>query len=74
MDEDAYFHEIFEEFLALKKELGESVEQLTFEKFQGTLIKNRDTLKARYGCASVRFQVYEKDSKASLKATPVKNS
>lgn len=73
LDEDTYFHQIFDEFVALKKELGESVDQLTFDKFKVTLTKNRDTLKARYGCNSVKFQVYEKSGKASLKATPVKN-
>jgi hypothetical protein len=72
VDEEAYFHEVYEEFLALKKELGESVDQLTYDKFKGTLVKNRDTLKDRYGCASVKFHVYEKGGKASLKATPVK--
>ena len=72
-DETAYFQQIYDQFVALKTQLGEPVDQLTFEKFQITLAKNRDTLKARYGCASVRFQVYEKDGKASLKATPVKD-
>lgn len=72
-DEEAYFHQIYEKFVALKKELGESVEQLTYERFKGTLVKNRDTLVARYKCSSVKFQVYEKDGKASLKATPVKD-
>ncbi len=70
-DETAHFQEIYEQFSALKKQLGEP--ELTFDKFQLTLIKNRDTLKARYGCSSVKFQVYEKDGKASLKATPVKD-
>ena len=73
-EELAYFQEIYEQFVALKGQLGEPADQLTFEKFQITLAKNRDTLKARYGCATVRFQVYEKDGKASLKATPVKDS
>ncbi len=72
-DEETYFHQIFDEFVAMKRDLGESVDQLTFEKFKVTLTKNRDTLKARYGCSSVKFQVYEKNGKASLKATPVKS-
>jgi hypothetical protein len=72
-EELAYFQEIYEQFAALKKQLNEPLDQLTFEKFQVTLAKNRDTLKARYGCSAVKFQVYEKDGKASLKATPVKD-
>ncbi len=71
-DEESYFHEIFEQFVALKKKLGEPVQQLTYDRFKGTLIKNRDTLVARYACSRVKFQVYEKGGKASLKATPVK--
>ena len=52
---------------------GEATEQLTFERFLVTLKKNRDTLMARYDCKRVKFQVYEKDGKASLKATPIKS-
>ncbi len=72
-EEQKYFKEIYQEFIDLKKNLGESVEQLTFERFLGTLKKNRDTLMARYDCQYIKFKVYEKDGKASLKATPVKD-
>ncbi len=71
-DELAYFRKTHSEFIALKQKLGEPVDQLTFERFEVTLKKNRDTLIARYGCKSVTFNVYEKNGKASLKATPVK--
>jgi len=71
-EEQAYFRKIHAEFVALKQKLGEPVDQLTFERFEVTLKKNRDALVARYGCKVVQFQVYEKDGKASLKATPVK--
>jgi hypothetical protein len=71
-EEQAYFRKIHGEFVALKQKLGEPVDQLTFERFEVTLKKNRDALVARYGCKVVQFQVYEKDGKASLKATPVK--
>jgi hypothetical protein len=71
-EERAYFQDIYGQFVALKQQLGEPVDQLTFERFEVTLKKNRDTLMARYGCNQVRFQIYEKEGKASLKATPVK--
>ena len=32
---------------------------------------NRDQLISRFGCKGVKFQVYVKDGKAALKATPV---
>jgi len=71
-EEQAYFRKVHSDFVALKQKLGESFDQLTFERFEVTLKKNRDALVARYGCKAVQFQVYEKDGKASLKATPVK--
>ena len=63
---------VFDEFLRTKKQCGEPIEGLTFEKFQSTLRKNRDALVQRHHCKRVRFSVYVKDGRASLKATPVK--
>ncbi len=71
-EEQAYFKKIYQDFVSLKKKLGESTEQLTYERFEGTLKRNRNSLIARYGCKRVLFQVYEKDGKTSLKATPVR--
>ena len=70
-EEQAYFRQIYAEFIALKQRLGEPVDQFPFERFEATLKKNRDALKARVNCKTVTFQVYEKDGKASLKATPI---
>jgi hypothetical protein len=72
-DEQEYFRQIFDEFVQLKKKLDEPIDHLNFERFEGTLKRNRDTLKARYGCKKVLFQVYEKDGKTSLKATPIRD-
>ncbi|MBP9112076.1 MAG: hypothetical protein KBF88_04670 [Polyangiaceae bacterium] len=63
---------VYEDFVKTKKQCGEAIEGLTFEKFQHTLKKNRDALIQRHGCKRVKFSVYVKDGKASLKATPVK--
>ena len=43
------------------------------EKFAQTLKKNRDALIERHRCKRVKFTVYTKDGRASLKATPVKD-
>lgn len=67
------FRQVFEDFVALKKKCGESTSSLTLEKFSRKLKKNRDTLIAKHNCKTVRFQVYEKNGKAALKATPVKS-
>jgi len=70
--EDAHFKETFELFLQTKKQCGEPTAGLTYEKFAEKLKANTAELKSRYRCASVRFQVYVKNGKAALKATPVK--
>lgn len=63
---------VYEDFLRTKKECGEPTDGLTFEKFQQTLRKNRDALMQRHGCKRVKFSVYVKEGRASLKATPVR--
>jgi hypothetical protein len=72
-DGDApYFREVFGEFVALKKQCGESIDSLTYAKFSRKLAANRDALIAKHGCKTVKFQVYVKDGKAALKASPVR--
>jgi hypothetical protein len=71
-DEDAHFKEVYDQYLVVRKECGESIEQLTLEKFLVTLRKNRDQIISKHGAAGVRFAVYVKEGKAALKATPIK--
>jgi len=71
--EEAYFHEVFEQFVELKRKCGESTTGLTYAKFGEKLRKNRDELISKTGCTEVKFTVYVKDGKAALKATPVKD-
>ncbi|MEZ4300935.1 MAG: MXAN_5187 family protein [Polyangiaceae bacterium] len=71
-DEMADWRRVYEEFLALKQQCGEPTSNLTFEKFKGTLQRNKDALVARHNCARVKFTVYVKEGKAALKASPVK--
>ena len=71
-DELGDWRKVYEEFLALKRQCGEPTQNLTFEKFQGTLQRNKDALVARHNCARVKFTVYIKEGKAALKASPVK--
>ncbi len=63
---------VYDDYVRIKKECAESVDGLTFEKFQVTLKKNRDALMQRHGVKRVKFSVYVKEGKASLKATPVR--
>lgn len=70
--EAAEWQRVFEEFVATKQQCGENVEGFTYEKFEQTLIKNKDTLVKRHGAKRVKFSVYVKDGKAALKASPIK--
>ena len=70
--EDAHFQEVFRDFVATRERCGEPADGLTFDKFVAKLRKNKEQLVAKYNCKTVRFQVYVKEGKAALKATPVK--
>ncbi|HEY4120736.1 MAG TPA: MXAN_5187 C-terminal domain-containing protein, partial [Byssovorax sp.] len=71
-DEVEDWRRVYEEFLAVKKQCNEPTQALTFEKFKGTLQRNKEALVARHACNRVKFTVYVKDGKAALKASPVK--
>ena len=68
---DESFRMMYDEFLALKHQCGESIVTLTYEKFARKLRKSRAALRAKHHCDEVKFQVYIKDGKAAIKAKPV---
>ncbi|MCA9667717.1 MAG: hypothetical protein KC503_19090 [Myxococcales bacterium] len=72
-DIDAYFEQVYKDFIAIKRQCGENVENITYDRFATKLRKNRENLMSRYDCKGVKFQVYVKDGKAALKATPIKS-
>ena len=69
----AEWRAVYEEFVRTKQSCSESVDGLSFEKFQNTLRKNRDSIRDRYQCDRVKFTVYVKEGRASLKASPVRS-
>ncbi len=72
-DEEAHYREVFEQYVEVRTQCGESTAELSFEKFVATLRKNRDQImQARPDTKDVRFSVYVKAGKAALKATPAK--
>jgi len=71
--DEAEWPGVYEDFLKTKKQCNEPTEGLTFDKFRQTLRKNRDALVQRHNCKRVKFTVYVKDGRASLKATPIKD-
>ncbi|MCS6857167.1 MAG: hypothetical protein NZM37_05605 [Sandaracinaceae bacterium] len=70
--DEAHFREIYEQYIATKQQCGESVAGLTYEKFREQLLRNQEKIQKTHGATKVRFTVYLKDGKASLKATPIK--
>jgi len=72
-DDTALWLAVYEDFIRTKKQCGEATDGLTYEKFSHTLKKNRDALIQRHGCKRVKFSVYVKEGRDSLKATPVKD-
>jgi hypothetical protein len=69
----AEWRAVYQDFVALKQQCGESTDGFTYEKFETTLKKNRDALLSRHGAKRVKFSVYIKEGKAALKATPIKD-
>ena len=71
--DDAHFLEVYQSFVQTRAQCGEAADGLTYDKFAQKLRKNREQLTAKYQCRTVRFQVYVKEGKAALKATPIKD-
>lgn len=71
--DEAHYREVFEQYVATRRQCGESTAELTFDKFCVTLRKNcEQIMTSRPDAASVRFSVYVKEGKATLKASPTK--
>jgi len=63
---------VFDAFVSTRAQCGESADGINYERFATKLRTNRDQLVQKYNCRTVRFQVYVKEGKAALKATPVR--
>lgn len=72
-EEQEMWRSVFDDFVATRTRLGDSLENFTYEKFERTLRKNRSAIQQKHGCRRVRFRVYVKDGKAALKASPVRD-
>jgi hypothetical protein len=72
-EEEFHFQEVFREFVITRERCAEASDGLTYDKFVQKLRKNKEQLVQKYACRTVKFQVYVKEGKAALKATPVKD-
>ncbi len=71
--DEVHFHEVYRDFVATRERCAEPADGLTYDKFANKLRDKREQLIQRFGYRTVRFNVYVKDGKAALKATPVKD-
>lgn len=63
---------VYREYLQTRQACGESTEGLSFDKFMGTLQRNREAIIKRHGVSRVKFSVYVKQGRAALKANPIR--
>jgi hypothetical protein len=69
----AEWHAVFQDFVSLKQQCGESTDGFSYEKFEQTLKKKNGELLTRHRAKRGKFSVYVKEGKAALKATPLKD-
>jgi hypothetical protein len=69
--EAQYYRRVYDEYIAARKALGESVEGVTFESFTAKLRLNEANLKKKYSCKAVRFRVQTRDKQVTLKPVPI---
>lgn len=70
-DEQRQWREVFEQFVARRRECGEPVDGVTWDRFAATLQKSRAEVVSRARSRSARFTVVVKDGRAAVKAAPL---
>lgn len=71
-ERDAYYREVFDQFVQTKKACGENLDGFTFDRFARKLEQNTKTLSKGDASVEVKFTVYVKNGAAALKAKVVK--
>jgi hypothetical protein len=66
-DEQTYYGRIHREYAAAKQALGESVGNITVDKFAQRLVGRAEALTKQHGCRMVRFQVQTRDNQVVLR-------
>jgi hypothetical protein len=70
--DEPHFLDTFRKFVELRQQTGEPADRVSYEKFVAKLKKNREDLIAKHSAKGVRFSVYVKDGKASIKASAIR--
>ena len=64
------FRKVFDEFMETRKTCGESG-AMSLDRFSKRLKQSREAVLQKHGCRDVHFQVYVKNGRAALRATPI---
>ena len=65
------FSVVFQRYLAVRRECGEPIDNISFDKFSEQLKRQKETILRQYHCQNVLFEVYTKNGLAAIKARPV---
>lgn len=65
--------DIFERFVAAKRQLNQTTDSLSFDAVKASLDKQRAKVRQKHDCARVDFDIVVKDGNAFLKPIPVKD-
>ena len=69
---ESEYEAVYAEFLRVKRRCGEPTAQLTLDRFVHKLKQNRALLMSRTLCRGVRFEIYVREGKAAVRATPIR--
>jgi hypothetical protein len=73
-DRAAETEDLFESYLAARRDCGEDVKGLTRERLERLVETQRAAIQERFRCREVRFRVVIENGRTKLKATPVKDT
>jgi hypothetical protein len=69
----AYYEKLFREYIEARQRSGEaSTESITLDQFIEKVRKNEESLRQKYNCPVIKFQVTLKEGKVALKPIPIK--
>ncbi len=70
-DRDAYFENLYNEFIAAKKQAGDDITQITKDRMIAKLKRTEEKLIEKHNCKGVVFTVKQEKGKVTLKPSPI---
>ena len=61
--------DVYQAYMEARRACGQKVEGMDRTKVEAQLAKQRDAIRAKFGCEDVKFRVVVEDGKAKLKAS-----